>query len=95
MFAFPNIRKQWLYFGLGEMLDSPNSTTTVNRGGNINASNSAVATEGSAINISGRHDEQTSKRRFMLKCLLKTLKPDSTRLMKNKVCREIITAHYK
>lgn len=62
MFAFPNIRKQWLYFGLGEMLDSPNSTTiTVNRGGNINASNSAVATEGSAINISGRHDEQTSK----------------------------------
>lgn len=62
MFAFPNIRKQWLYFGLGEMLDSPNSTTiTVNRGDNINASNSAVATEGSAINISGRHDEQASK----------------------------------
>ena len=27
MFAFPNISKQWLYFGLGEMLDSPNSTT--------------------------------------------------------------------
>lgn len=62
MFAFPNIRKQWLYFGLGEMLDSPNSTTiTVNRGGNINASNSAVATEGSAININGKGEAQPSK----------------------------------
>ena len=62
MFAFPNISKQWLYFGLGEMLDSPKSTTiTVNRGGNINASNSAVATEGSAININGKGEAQPSR----------------------------------
>lgn len=60
---FPNINPTWLSFGLGEMFIQPMSPTTitVNRGGNINASNSAVATEGSAINISGRHDEQPGK----------------------------------
>lgn len=63
---YKQINSAWLLMGVGDMLtdkeSNSNSTTiTVNRGGNINASNSAVATEGSAINISGRHDEQTSK----------------------------------
>lgn len=58
----PEINSTWLLTGVGQMttLNTP-TTITVNRGGNINASNSAVATEGSAINISGRHDEQPSR----------------------------------
>ena len=58
----PEINSTWLLTGVGQMttLNTP-TTITVNRGGNINASNSAVATEGSAINISGKHDEQPGK----------------------------------
>lgn len=53
LLAYPNINEAWLLCGVGEMFDSPNTTTNINinRAGNIHATHSAVATGGSALNI--------------------------------------------